>query len=131
AAGTPLWTPDGVAVTVLPGTSQDDPAIVSDTRGGIIVTWEDRRSDENDVYAQRVNGAGVPQWTPNGVALCVAPGKQANTKCVEDGTGGAIVVWQDVRSGLGTDDVYARRSDGAGVPQWTDNGVPLCPDATK
>jgi hypothetical protein len=124
-AGVPQWTADGVALAVLPG-SQDDPRLVSDGGAGAIVTWEDARSGENDIYVQRVNGVGVPQWTAGGVGLCVLPGVQKNATCTTDGAGGAIVTWRDARSGVGTDDVYAGRISPSGAPLWAANGVPIC-----
>jgi len=43
ASGTMLWTTDGVAICTTPG-NQSDPHLVSDGAGGVIITWEDRRS---------------------------------------------------------------------------------------
>src|SRR5262249_51400896 len=49
---------------------QANPVIVSDGAGGAIVAWQDfRNAGDYDIYVQRVNAAGVPQWTANGVAL--------------------------------------------------------------
>lgn len=42
-----------------------------------------------------------------------------------DGAGGAIVVWQDRRSGLYTD-IYAQRVNASGAVQWTADGVAVC-----
>jgi hypothetical protein len=69
--------------------------------GGAIVTWEDFRSgtSNGDIYAQRVNLAGGPQWTTDGVALCTAANNQYNPTIASDGAGGAIVTWSDGRSG--------------------------------
>src|SRR2546423_1142934 len=51
---------------------QDEPAIVSDGFGGVIIAWHDGRGSNYDIYGQRVNAAGVPQWVANGVPLCSA-----------------------------------------------------------
>ena len=40
---------------------------------------------------------------------------------VSDGLGGVIAAWQDSRGG--SLDIYARRINGSGVPQWAANGV--------
>jgi hypothetical protein len=88
---------------------QKDQAIVADESGGAIVTWEDSRSGNDDIYAQRVNASGVGQWTPNGVALCSAAGTQLSPKIASDGTGAAVVAWQDQRGAQFTDDIYAQR----------------------
>jgi hypothetical protein len=123
AAGTPQWTVDGVALCAA-ANRQWFPTIVSDDAGGAIVTWYDYRTGgSSDIYAQRVNASGAPQWTADGVALCVISGVQAFPTIVPDGAGGAIVSWQDSRSG--TADVYAQRVDALGVRQWTANGIAL------
>lgn len=123
ANGQPLWPADGVALCSAVN-DQDNPAIVSDGAGGAIVTWQDGRfggSGANDIYAQRVNVAGVVQWAGNGVALCSATQNQTVPAGVPDGSGGAIIAWQDARGATLT--IYAQRVDAAGVPQWTANGV--------
>ncbi|MBN2025617.1 MAG: hypothetical protein JW854_02475, partial [Actinobacteria bacterium] len=127
SSGTPQWTPDGVP---LRGTgeadSADDPCITSDGSGGAIVAWMDFRSESQfDIYAQRVDSSGTPQWTPNGVMLRgTGEANDASNPCIiSDGSGGAIVAWEDNRNGL--DDIYAQRVDPSGTPQWTTNGVEL------
>jgi hypothetical protein len=113
AAGVPQWTTNGVAICTATGL-QDHPAIVSDGAGGAIVTWKDSRAF---MYARRVNAAGVPQWTPNGVAL--GPANYLSPTILSDGAGGAIVCWPP------PGDLVAQRVNAAGVPQWTANGVAL------
>src|SRR5262249_42495527 len=68
-----------------------------DGAGGWIVVWSVERAGEFDLYAQRVNGAGVPQWTPGGVPVCTANAGQFLTTVVPDGAGGVIVAWEDDR----------------------------------
>ena len=123
AAGVPQWTADGVAVCTATG-DQWYPTISSDGAGGAIITWYDYRSGNFDVYAQRLNAAGVPQWTANGVAVCTAAGDQTTPTIASDSAGGAIVTWYDNRSG--NYDIYTQRLNASGAPQWTANGVPLC-----
>jgi hypothetical protein len=71
--------------------NQNAPASVSDGAGGAIVTWYDNRGGDLDIYAQRLNSAGTPQWTADGVALCAATGDQRYPTIASDGAGGAIV----------------------------------------
>lgn len=124
AAGVPQWTPNGVALCTAAG-AQYQPQIVSDLAAGAVVTWLDGRSGPLDIYVQRVSAAGVPLWTADGVALCTAAGYQRFAKIVSNGTGGAIVTWEDERSGFGPD-IYAREVSAGGVPLWTADGVALC-----
>jgi hypothetical protein len=103
-------------------------AVIDDGSGGAIVAWTDRRGGGEDIYAQRVDINGTPQWTANGVAICTASGAQQNPGMVTDGAGGAILAWQDDRNGTSNSDVYAQRVNNLGVVQWAANGVPVCAD---
>jgi hypothetical protein len=123
SAGVVQWTADGVAIS----TAADDqyyPTIVSDGSGGAIITWEDYRSGPADIYAQRIDNAGNVQWTTDGAAISTAAGGQYNTKITDDGSGGAIITWEDYRSGTNYD-TYAQRIDNAGNVQWTPDGVAI------
>ena len=118
----PQWTANGVVVCAAGG-SQQLSRMVSDGAGGVILAWQDDRDSGNpDVYAQRLNAAGSPLWTANGVAVCADPGAQQGAVIATDGSGGAIIAWSDSRS-LPAPEVYAQRVNGSGVAQWTTDGV--------
>jgi phosphosulfolactate phosphohydrolase-like enzyme len=76
-SGAVQWTTNGVPVCVITG-SQYYPQIASDGSGGAVITWYDYRNSSNryDIYAQKVNASGSPQWTSNGLAVCTAPNYQ-------------------------------------------------------
>jgi hypothetical protein len=123
ANGAPQWTPDGVAVCVV-SNNQYNPVLVSDGTGGAIVVWYDYRALNYDIYAQRVDAGGNPQWTGGGIAIYASAYNQYNPMAVSDGAGGAVVAWTDIRNGNA--DIFARRVTGAGSVQWSAAGVPLC-----
>ncbi len=125
ASGAPQWTANGVAICTATG-DQASPTIVSDGSGGAIITWQDyRNGSDYDIYSQRVNASGAPQWTANGVAVCTATGNQSNPIIVSDGSGGAIITWQDYRNGSDYN-IYSQRVNASGASQWTANGVAIC-----
>jgi len=129
SAGTVQWTTDGVAISTAVN-DQYNPQLVSDGSGGAIIAWQDYRSGTNyDIYAQRVNSAGVVQWTANGVAISTTTGWKLSPQLVSDGSGGAIITWQDSRSG--NDDIYAQRVNSAGAVQWTADGIAICAAANN
>ena len=100
-------------------------AAVADGNGGAIAAWRDVRNDAGDIFAARVDATGVVPWTPGGVAIATVAGLQQRPVLAVDGSGGAIVTWQDRRSGDA--DVYAQRVTSAGAIGWaTANGVPVC-----
>lgn len=125
SAGVPLWTTNGVAVCTA-ASDQYSPQLVADGNGGVIITWFDYRPGASaDIYAQRINNSGTPQWAANGIALCSATNHQSAPQIASDGSGGAIVTWPDYRSGT-ENDVYAQRVDSSGTVQWTASGVVIC-----
>ena len=123
ASGTVQWTADGISLCTAAG-NQEYPQITTDGTGGVIVTWQDNRSGNYDVYVQRVNASGAAQWTADGVPLCTATGNQQEIQVTSDGAGGAIVTWHDSR--VGDYDIYTQRVNASGAVQWTSDGVPIC-----
>jgi len=123
AGGNTLWAANGVAVSADAG-NQINPQLTGDGDGGAIVSWEDARSGNWDVYTQRVGAGGLVQYAANGVPACAAAGDQVNSQIEGDDRGGAIITWQDQRSGDW--DVYAQRVDSIGNMLWTADGVAVC-----
>ena len=123
AAGVVQWTVNGIAMCANPAL-QHVPEITSDGNGGAIIAWQDNRSGNADIYAQRVNGSGAVQWAVDGVPVCAATRDQTFPQLTTDGGGGAVIVWQDLRGG--TNYVpYAQKLNAAGAAQWTVDGVLL------
>ncbi len=90
---------------------------ISDGSGGAIITWQDLRSGTYDIYAQRVDSRGNVQWTSNGVVICSADSDQVNAQIISDGSGGAIISWEDKRNG--SYDIYAQRVNSSGALLWS------------
>jgi len=121
------WTTNGTAICNTTD-AQYSPQLASDGSGGAIITWYDFRSGNRDIYAQRINSTGAIQWTANGTVICNATEHQWNHQIVSDGSGGAIITWQDYRGS--NYDIYAQRINATGAIQWTANGTVIC-NATK
>src|SRR5204862_406757 len=63
------WKPDG-AVVCDSVRAQSGATVIADGSGGSIIAWQDERSDTLiDIFVQRLNNAGIPQWTAGGVSL--------------------------------------------------------------
>lgn len=128
AGGYVQWAADGVPICEQ-GYYQRYPDIAADgPGGGAIITWQDQRVyDAFDIYAQRINAAGLVQWTRDGVVVCNAGGHQSNPVIVPDGLGGAVIAWDDARNYAITEsDIYAQRLNASGQIQWSANGVAIC-----
>ena len=63
------------------------------------------------------------QWQPDGIPVCTATDDQELPTIVTDGSGGAIIAWQDYRDGA--PDIFAQRIAAIGAPLWFPNGVRL------
>jgi hypothetical protein len=119
AAGNPVCTAVG---------NQDNSSLqsTSDGAGGAIFVWEDMRSGETDLYAQRIDAAGNALWTYNGICICNALNVQENVRIIPDGLGGAIIAWEDRRNFTEADnriETWAQRVAANGTPHWTANGT--------
>lgn len=123
AQGETLWADNGAAVSAI-AADQLYAQGISDGAGGAILAWQDTRGGDSDIYAQRLDTNGNALWTNDGVPICAAAGMQSAAQLADDGAGGAIITWQDARSG--TYDIYAQRIDGDGDTLWADNGVGIC-----
>jgi hypothetical protein len=128
STGTVLWTGNGAGICIDIINRQSRPQIVSDGAGGAIIAWEDERGSYTDVYLQKLDAGGTPQWTANGVAASTAFGPQEGIRLITDGEGGAIAAWLDNRNGLPNTDIYAQRVDTDGVVLWETDGTPICAD---
>ncbi len=123
ASGVVQWALNGVVVCAATNT-QTSPQLVAAGSGNSIIAWQDARTGTYDIYAQKLDGSGVAQWTANGVALCAAANDQTEMALAEDGVGGAVAVWRDDRTFSA--DIYANRVTTSGAIWWTSNGTAVC-----
>jgi hypothetical protein len=119
------WPANGVAVCTQ-SADQEPARMISDGAGGAILVWQDRRPAglTSDIYAQRLDASGTPQWGADGKAVCSTPDVQGLPVLTSDDSGGAFFFWSDDRTSIWTE-VFAQRFDAAGTPQWAANGVSI------
>jgi len=122
----PAWPVNGRALSAAPGT-QSAARIVSDGAHGAIVTWNDTRDGNNDIYAQRVlvSGAIAPGWAANGQPVATTPFSEDIPTLVADGAGGAIVAWGEASTGV--HNIRTQHVLGSGLLDagWPAGGVAL------
>jgi hypothetical protein len=131
ASGSIRWTANGIGICTVTGFSagQRYPRIVSDGVGGVIITWEDHRSGEPRIYAQRADSAGAALWDVQGIRVNTAESDQDRHESAVDNGGGVIVAWRERFRGLMDSldsDIYAQRIDTSGASLWSPKGVPAC-----
>src|SRR5262245_16066379 len=105
----PVWPGQGLPVCTAPG-DQKSLGLVADGAGGALITWCDSRSgSKSQLYAHHFlkSGGLDPAWPHDGRVVTPSGDSQSEPVLLSDGRGGAIVVWQSLRKGVGTD-IYAQ-----------------------
>ena len=99
---------------------------VPDGQGGLICFWDAwSLSGVDDIRAQRFDASGNRLWGDLGVQIVAGTAIAQFAMCaIPDGSGGAIVAWQDPR--YLTQDVFAQRIDSGGNVLWGTGGVAVC-----
>ncbi len=123
--GYPLWPSNGVPICTNIF-HQSAVAIASSGFQNAIITWQDARGGDLDIYAQKVDALGNSLWTTNGIAVCVKTSFQQNPKIISDQLGGAIIIWED--SSGGSWDIFAQHINSLGIALWPSGGVVICND---
>jgi type IX secretion system substrate protein len=103
STGAVQWTATGVIICTAAG-DQIKSQLVSDGSSGAYITWEDHRNAGNsDIYAQRIASNAAINWAATGFAINIMGNDQLVPVIVSNGNAGAIVAWQDYRSGTNFD----------------------------
>lgn len=131
AAGVAQWGINGVAVQT--STLEENyPEIVTDGAGGAIITWELHEHPQHELYAQRINAAGITQWPTAALitTTCSADAGVSGTKSIADNEGGIITTWTDQRLNTPPIDysnprAYTQHLDAQGTALWIQNGIPI------
>ena len=108
AAGTALWSPNGVLVSAPVDVLGS--GLVSDGDGGAICTWLEPSGGAYRLLAQHIDGDGHVLWEPGGILVASGarvPVSEGNA-AVEDGTGAVITAWE--QGGTSDVDLYAQRA---------------------
>jgi len=127
--GTALWTWNGIqgVPVCTAANSQLLKGCISDGNQGAIITWEDSRTNTQQTYAQHIDASGSRLWGTNGIPISAASWHERTQTITPDGAGGAIIAWQDLRSGSAVNwDVYAQRVTSSGTLLWPENGTLVC-----
>ncbi len=110
---------------------QTIPKVAATSDGGCYVAWYDHGSGNYDVYLQKLDGSGVPQWTENGILISNHPQDTWLTdwEITVDDQDYCILAINDIRAG-GDWDIYGYRISPRGDFAWGPNGVTLSNNTT-
>ncbi|HET7226966.1 MAG TPA: FlgD immunoglobulin-like domain containing protein [Candidatus Eisenbacteria bacterium] len=93
STGTKLWAAGGVQISNL-ANPLSNPALALDGAGGVIVAFERAFTNtDHDIFAQRLNAAGVVQWSAPGFIVANSTSFEDHPQIVSDGAGGGWITW--------------------------------------
>jgi hypothetical protein len=106
----------------LPG--QSSAQIIEDSEGGVIVSYEDRFENLPswiaNIRVQKVDSNGNFLWGQTGVKVTLDGINQGSQKIVNDGEGGAVVIWVNTLA-----EYKVNRISNVGERMWGDSGIVL------
>lgn len=110
STGNIKWTANGLNICNAPY-SQINPAVMSDGNFGAIFTWDDRRAGISiyDIYAQRVDSAGVLKWGTDDAPISIANGNQYKPQ-IAPTENGFVICFEDTRNGISNYDVFCQKA---------------------
>ena len=99
------------------GANQRNPSISTDGAGKFVITWEDRRNGDYDIYAQRFTGDGNVLGANFKVNDDQGNADQLIPSICTDGGGNFVITWTDWQSG--DSDIYVQRYSSIGAKLGT------------
>lgn len=85
------------------------PNVAMDNSGNFVVVWQEERSSQYDIYAQRYDAAGNPLWGNFKVNDETNSTNQSFPAIAMDAQGNFIITWNDWRDGVAN--IYCQRFD--------------------
>ena len=100
--------------------------IVSDNAGGAIISWYDWRTENYEIYTQRINGSGNIMWDYQGVFISDAVDYNddidfPSLSACPDGQGGVFIAWSKPSGDGGK--VFYQHVLAGGTTQWSNPGL--------
>jgi hypothetical protein len=132
ANGTEAFAHGGVQVSTNDARQRVDPsAAFLPATQEIVVFWTEENSDQSQwgLYGQKVDPAGLRQWTDNGDDLVPLGASQITNTVTLPFADGAVVAWSDGIS-FGNEPIRAARVDSGGDFVWSTPIVDLKTSAT-
>jgi hypothetical protein len=93
---------------------QYSPDVSIDNLGNFVITWEDYRNANCDIYAQRYSSSGTPLSSNFKVNTDAGTAYQYDPEIAMEGSGNFVITWDDERNG--NLDIYSQRYNSSGTP---------------
>jgi hypothetical protein len=117
--GNRLWANALLIASNIGDWSHTSSDLAVDGLGNIIIAWRGTVVNGFNMYAQKLNSAGVPQWG-NGIQVNAVAGSADDSlpTLAIDNNNNAIVVWPDIRSDNSSAEIYAQKLSSGGSKLW-------------
>jgi hypothetical protein len=122
-SGEKLWDSDGKPFIATSG-DQSAPSVYPHSDGSFTVSWVDSRTGDEDIYSQRFDSNGDPQWGDSGVI--VGTGEFNQTDVAVYGDNASIINLYESFPSAGTSDLYLQLLNNSGEKQIDGNGLVVC-----
>ncbi len=129
--GSAQWKPNDATPSMVSAAPDFQYAVLYsiDDEGNSFYVWADYRDNLIDLYAQKLDAKGTPQWTKDGLRIGRILDKSIviyTPKLIKpDGKGGAYILWHRCIDINKTDrrNLYAQYVSSEGKAQWAADGV--------
>ena len=123
------WPPTGLPVAT-GAADQSSPIGLTGPGGELHMFWVEFAPTTYALFAQHltIEGTPAPGWPVGGRGVVPVPAAIGSPLVIADGSGGAILAWNDYRAAGGPKGVYATRVDAEAnvLPGWTSSGTLIC-----
>lgn len=118
-----LWNKNGERITGRTGDQTNPQPFCTDS--SLTLSWVNESLGDKDIYIQKYNLKGQPQWAKDGVPVIRMKGSQMSQRIIGDHAQGTIVAWLDKRSKTQRGNILAQRFNKDGKRLWDSLGVAL------
>ena len=126
ASGGTFWDDNGKPI-IIAQDAQDNPKMVLDSQGHIVVIWRDSRSGATpDIYAQKIDpDGGSRYWNTSGVQITSTSDIDITAQIISDEIGGTLITFLD-KSPSDRDLIVSQRLGSDGQTSWNGDGIVVC-----
>lgn len=122
STGNRCWTATGLPICIA-ANDQSRPKCAALGAENFVISWEDRRNGDYDIYGQRLDLNGTTYWTLNGEQLVGIASHQFKPILTSPYDSHFVIVWEDSRNGPADIDLYAQKYNWQGNPLWSAGGI--------
>jgi hypothetical protein len=118
-----LWGRNGKVCSVREGI-QSMPQMIT-SGNSLILSWTGEQNNDRDIYIQKYDRSGKPQWITGGLSVIRMGGDQFGQRLISDDHNGAIIAWLDRRTASVRGNIYSQRISADGSLMWDSTGIAI------